>query len=163
MRVTKFEQLPAWLQSKLFGDWYNLNSGHTPGTSIPPIRDAEYRVYRIGELEGREWWGIDAGTGGVSISSEQGGFAYGEPSGLEPDLDVVLHQMISASFDPISDQIESICNIIYQHGIHPKELYEVVIAPIKRGDNESEVLKRLVGVLYDGSVYGMWLMWAFSV
>lgn len=70
-RVRNFEELPEWLRHRIAADWAMLCDGPVP--SHPPIRDPEYRVYRIGDSG---WWAVDAGTGGVTIESEDACHAY---------------------------------------------------------------------------------------
>lgn len=78
-RIKRFEELPGWLRQRIRTDWDNLCRPAPGSPDVPPIRDPEYRVYRIdrdGVATG--WWSIDAGTGGVSVESEFESHAYGD-------------------------------------------------------------------------------------
>lgn len=154
-RVTKFQELPDWLRRKL-----------SPTTSI---RDPEYRVHRIGDTG---WWALDAGTGGVVLSRQITGerMVSGVVDISWDDLEADesrgkmmsfeegdrLRTAVRAEFDPRTGQIEALWTIMNQRGVDPRTIGRISGEMKKDKLNQEQTIKHLVGMLYDGLMYGNW-------
>lgn len=150
-RVKRFEELPAWLQDRLRRDWEGLHRGTAERPSayeaVPPIRDPEYRVYRIGDSG---WWAVDAGTGGVTIEREGESHAYGDlPEG---ELKALVDADGRACRD--AEHVELLYSIIRGHGVDPMALGRVMAR--MEGWTDAQRVLDLTELLYDGVTYGDW-------
>jgi len=153
-RVKRFEELPRWLKHRLEADWATLHGGPTP--NHPPIRDPEYRVYRVDDEHGvaTGWWSVDAGTGGVEVVKE------GESHAYDDLVEGPLKRMVDAEGRRCRDaeHVEVLCGIIRSHGVDASQLGRLVILLREAGPTDERVVRELVGLLYDGLTYGNWLI-----
>lgn len=118
-RVTRFEELPVWLQSDLRQDWKNLCFPKAPPDD-PPIRDPEYRVYQLDKNLG--WWVVDAGTGGVIVQREGESHNYSDlPEGPLKEL-IDLHGKETRD----QDNIERLYSVILSYGEDPRSVGAMV-------------------------------------
>lgn len=158
-RVKDFYRLPAWLQLRLRSDWKALHPGGD-AADVPPIRDPEYRVYRLGDTG---WWSIDAGTGGISFDRDgDSSVAWDDVVStmkipwLSATERVALLVAVREEFDPVAEQINQVCGILLQRGTDALAVADMIQTMRSDGCTEDQVLQHLVSALLDGLAHGNW-------
>jgi len=146
-RVKRFEELPAWLQVRIAADWTTLCP-----VPIPPIRDPEYRVHRLGDSG---WWVVDAGTGGITVEREGESHAYAE---LDPSSELFALVAAEAKLDRETDHIEKLTNVILGQGVSPLALGRYIVHLKEDGCTNADIVRDLVGLLCEGLDSGEWLI-----
>lgn len=149
-RIKDFQKLPAWLQDYLKADWAAVCGGSGP--SHPPIRDPEYRVYRVGESD---VWSVDTGTGGVIVHHAGAAHNYDD---LPPDSP--LKAVVDAEGLRCRDAeaVETLFGLIRSHGVDARPLATMLLRMREDGLSDAMVVRELSGVLHDGLRHGNWII-----